>query len=94
MGGNEKVCEWRIGEIVNKIENSNPKISLINYIDTPPNPTSNNMLEIADSDANIHLSKQATPTMAPVMMEMIWDQDYQMEELWSPHIQQHSSYQI
>ena len=26
------------------------------------------MLEIADSGANIHLAKQATPKMAPVMM--------------------------
>ena len=34
--------------IVNKFEINNPKISLINYIDTPPNPTSTNMLEIAE----------------------------------------------
>ena len=47
---------------------SNPKISLINYIDTPPNHLSNNMLAIADLDANIHLEKQATLTMAPAIM--------------------------
>ena len=53
---------------MNKIYISNPKISLINFIDTPPNPHSNHMLAIADSGANIHLSKQATTTMAPVIM--------------------------
>ena len=68
MGGSEKVCEWRLGAIVNKIEISNPKISLINYINTPPNPTSNNMIAIADSGMNIHLEKQATPTMAPAII--------------------------
>ena len=68
MGGSEKGCEWRLGAIVNNIEISNPKISLINNIDAPPNPTSNNMLAISDSGANIYLAKQATPTMAPVMM--------------------------
>ena len=55
--------------IVNKIEMSNPKISLINYIDTPPNPNSTNMLEIVESGASIHLSRQSTPTMAPVMID-------------------------
>ena len=49
---------------MNKIEISNPKISLINFIDTPSNPPSNNMLEIADSGANIHLAKQATTKMS------------------------------
>ena len=53
----------------NKIKISNPKIILINHIDAPPNPTSNNMLSIADSGANIHLEIQATPTMAPVIMD-------------------------
>ena len=43
--------------MVNKIEISNPKISLINYIDTPPNPTSTNMLETTDSAANVHLER-------------------------------------
>ena len=69
MVGSEKGCELRLGTIVNKIEISNPKIILINYIDTPPNPTITNMLEITDSDANIHLERKATPTMALVMME-------------------------
>ena len=68
MGGSEKGCEWRLGAIVNKIEISNRKISLINYIDNPPNPTSTNMLANSDSGANTHLSRQATPTMAPVIM--------------------------
>ena len=48
---------------------SNPKISLINHIDTPPNPTSTNMLEIVYLGANIYLERQATPTTYPVMME-------------------------
>ena len=34
----------------------------------PPNPTSYNMLAISDSGANIHLSKQTTTKMAPVIM--------------------------
>ena len=55
--------------MVNKIEISNPKISLIDYIDNPPNTTSNNMLEISDSGENIYQARQATHTMAPVMME-------------------------
>ena len=69
MGGSEKGCEWWLGAIVNKIEIGNPKISLINYIDTPPNPTSTEMLSITDSGANIHLSRQSTPIIAPVIME-------------------------
>ena len=48
---------------------SDPQISLINYIYIPPNTTSNNMLEIADSGANIHPEKYATPTIPPAMME-------------------------
>ena len=71
MGGSEKLCEWRLGSIVNKIEISNPKISLIKYIDTPHNPTSNNILAIADSGENIHPEKQAIPTMSPVIMENV-----------------------
>ena len=51
---------------MNKIEIINPKISLINCINTTPIPTSNNMLEITDSGENIHLSKQATTIIAPV----------------------------
>ena len=53
---------------MNKIEISNPKISLINCIDNPPNTTSNNMLEIADSGVNIHLEKQATTEVDPIIM--------------------------
>ena len=68
MGDSEKGCEGRLGAIVNKIEISNPKISLIKYIDTPPNPTRTNMLEIADSGVNKHLTIQVTPTMALVIM--------------------------
>ena len=44
MGGSENGCEWQLGVIVNNIEISNPKISLINYIDTSTNTTSTNML--------------------------------------------------
>ena len=69
MGGSEKGCEWRLGTIDNKIKISNSKISLIDHIDTPPNPSSTNMLAIADSGENIHLSRQATPTMDPLIME-------------------------
>ena len=35
----------------------------------PPNPTSTNMLAISDSGANIHLARQATHTMASVIMD-------------------------
>ena len=48
MGKSEKGCEWQLGVIFNKIEISNPKISLIYFIDTPPNTSSNNIPEIAD----------------------------------------------
>ena len=68
MGGNKKGYEWRLGAAMNKIEISNPKISLINCINTPHNPTSNKMLAISDSGANIHLPKQSTTTMDPVIM--------------------------
>ena len=53
---------------MNKFEINNPKISLVNYIDTPPNPTSTNMLAILYLGANIKLARQATPTMAPVII--------------------------
>ena len=66
--GREKECEWRLGGVINKIEISNPKISLINCIRTPPNFPSNNTLAIAHSGANIHLEKQSTTTMAPVII--------------------------
>ena len=42
--GSENGCEFQLGAIINKIEISNPKIILINYIGTPPNPPSKNML--------------------------------------------------
>ena len=48
---------------------SDPKISLINYINTPPDPTITNMLVITDSGANIHLARQSNPTIDPVIME-------------------------
>ena len=47
---------------------SNPKIILINCIGTPPNYPSKNTLAIADLGTNIHPSKQATRTMAPVII--------------------------
>ena len=68
MGGSERGCELRLGAIDNKIKMSNPKTSLTNHINNPHNPTSKNMLEIADSGANIHLARQSIPTMAPVIM--------------------------
>ena len=57
MDVSEKGWEWQLGAIFNKFEIINPKISLINYINTPPYPTSTNMLEIVDAGANIHLAK-------------------------------------
>ena len=54
--------------MINKIEISNPKISLINCIGVPPNYPGNNMLEIEELGANIHLAKQAMNKMAPVIM--------------------------
>ena len=54
-----------LGAIINKIEISNPKINLIKYIRNPPNPTSNNMLEITDSGANIHPEKNP-PLQGPL----------------------------
>ena len=69
MGGSDKGCEWRLGAIVNKIEIINLKISLINHINTPHSPTSTNMLAVADYGANIHIARQSTPTMAPVIMD-------------------------
>ena len=62
MGGSEKGCEWWLGAIFNKIEISNLKISLINYIHTPPNPTITDMLTIENLGTNIHLARKTTPT--------------------------------
>ena len=56
------------GTIINKVEISNPKISLINCIGNPPNFTSKNTLAIVDSGVNIHLAKQSTTTMDPVII--------------------------
>ena len=53
---------------MNKIEISNPKISLINCIGTPPNFTSKNTLAVADSGANIYLAKQSTTTIYPIII--------------------------
>ena len=85
MGDIEKGCELQLGAIVNKIEISNLKISLINYFDTPPNPPSTNMLEISESGVNIHLARQATPAMSPVICKMKWKKYYQIEALWIPY---------
>ena len=68
LGGSKKGCELRLGGEINKIEMSHPKISLIICIRTPPNYPSNNMLTIADSGANIHLEKQSTTKIAPLIM--------------------------
>ena len=57
LGGSDKGCEWRLGAEINKVEISNPKISLINCIDTLHNPTSNNILAIVDSGSNINIAK-------------------------------------
>ena len=78
---------------MNKIEISNPKTTLTNCIDTPPN-TSNNMLAIADSGANIHLEKQATTTMAPIIMSNKMTARLPYGRKWSTHTSQHSSYQV
>ena len=53
--------------MINKVKISNPKISLMNFIGTPPTYPGNNTLAIADPGANINLAKQATTTMAPVI---------------------------
>ena len=68
LGGIKKGCEWRLGVIINKVKISNPKISLINCIRTPPIFPSENMLSISDSGVNIYLAKQATTKMAPVII--------------------------
>ena len=53
---------------MNKVEIINPTTILINCINTPHNTPINNILSISDSGADIHLAKQATNTMAPVIM--------------------------
>ena len=47
---------------------SNPKISLLPCIGISTTSPGNNMLAIPESDANIHLSKQSTFTMLPVII--------------------------
>ena len=51
-----------------KIRINNPKTSLINHIDTPPNPTSTDILTITDHGANIHLARKSALTMASLIM--------------------------
>ena len=68
IGRKQKGCKRWLGAIFNKIEMSTLKISLINCIGTPPNYPSKNMLSIADSGANIHLAKQSTTIIAPVII--------------------------
>ena len=53
---------------MNKIKISTPKTSLINNISTPPNYPSKCTLAIAKSGANIHIEKQSTPIIYPVIM--------------------------
>ena len=38
-------------------------------MDTPSNPTCISMIAIADSGVNIHPAIQATPTIAPIIMD-------------------------
>ena len=68
MSGNRKGYILRLEVIINNIEISNPKISLTNCIGNPPNYPSNNTLAVVDSGVNIHLAKQSTTTMAPVII--------------------------
>ena len=56
---------------MNKIKIKTPKVSLNNNIGTPPNSPRKFTLTIVDSDKKIHLENEATPTMAPVIMQNI-----------------------
>ena len=51
---------------MNKIKVITPKRSLIDNIGTPSNSPSKCTLAIVDSGENVHIAKQATPTMDPV----------------------------
>ena len=62
LNGSENRCKWWLEAINNKIEISNPKISLINCIRTPPISPCKKTIEISDSGANIYTSKQKTTT--------------------------------
>ena len=53
---------------MNKIKMSSTKFSLFKNIGTPPNSPRKYTLEIADSDVNIHLANESTPTMDPVII--------------------------
>ena len=68
MGVNEKGCKWRLGVTIIEIEIRSPKLSLIICIANPPNSPSKKTQEIADSGANIHLAKESTITMNPVII--------------------------
>ena len=54
---------------MNKIEISNPRMNLINFIRTPPKFPSKNMLAISESGADIHLAKNSTKNFSPVIMK-------------------------
>ena len=54
--------------VINKIEISNLKISLIYCIVIPPNSTSKNTPAVAEPGANIHPEKQATKILDPVII--------------------------
>ena len=71
LGRSEKGCKWWLDAITNKIQISNPKIFLMNFIGTPPDSPINNILSIAESGTNIHPEKLDTTTMDPVI---IWNE--------------------
>ena len=53
---------------MNKIKISTPRISLINNIGNPSNYPKKYTLEMAESGVNIHISNEATPRMALVII--------------------------
>ena len=73
-------------EIMHKIKISNPKISLINCMGNQPNYPIKNTLEISDSGTNIHISKQATSTMAPYIIKNDMKARLTYGIKWSHHI--------
>ena len=64
----KKGCQKWLGATINKIEISNPNISLMNFIRTPPNYPIKTTLAITDSGANIHLARQATKKISLVII--------------------------
>ena len=64
----KKMCGWQLGAIINKIGISNPIISLINFIGTPPTYHNKNTLAISDSGINIYQEIRATTKVAPVII--------------------------